>query len=263
MLYAMDDTLTTARTLIENASRIVVLTGAGISTESGIPDFRGPDGLWTKDPDAEMLSSYDAYVSSEEVRQRAWASRLNSPTWTAQPNEAHTALVELERMGKLSALITQNIDRLHHDAGHNPDLIIEIHGNAHESVCLSCGQHLAMLDVLERVRDGDNDPHCLHVREGTKCGGVLKSATISFGQALVAEDLHRAEEAARQCDLLFAIGSTLSVFPVAGVVPLAKNAGAQIIILNAEPTAMDELATVILQADITTTLTALLGRDAS
>ena len=249
--------LEAARGVIQGSKRLVVLSGAGISTASGIPDFRGPEGIWTKDPDAEMLSTYDAYVNEEGVRARAWASRLSSPTWTATPNAAHDALVRLEERGILDTVITQNIDRLHQAAGQDPERVIEIHGNAHETVCLRCGDRRPMDETLERVANGDADPRCRASTESGHCGGILKSATISFGQALVARDLAAAEAAARRCDVLLAVGSTLSVFPIAGVVPIAHAAGATIIIVNAEPTAMDHLATIILRSDITEVLTAL------
>ena len=228
-------------TRLQAAKRVVVLTGAGISTESGIPDFRGPQGVWTKNPGAEKLSTLQHYMADPEVRRRAWQTRLVHPAWEAQPNAGHRALAELEHMGKLDTLVTQNIDGLHQRAGNSPERVIEIHGTMREVVCMSCGDRAPMERALERVRAGELDPPC------KLCGGILKSATISFGQALVAEDLERAERAAAQCDVLLALGSTLSVFPVAGIVPLAKRAGASVIIMNGSSTAMDELADVALQ----------------
>ena len=248
------DPVGTARTAIANASRIVVLTGTGISTDSGIPDFRGPEGVWTKDPDAEMLSSFDVWVSDPEVRRRAWASRLTSPFAVAAPNRGHRAITTIDESGRLELLVTQNIDRLHHRAGTSPDRIVEIHGNAHESVCLECGDHQPIDATLARVEAGDPEPLCEAIVDGHACGGMLKSATISFGQALIAEDLERAQLAAASCDLLLAVGSTLSVYPVAGLVPLAGASGATLIIVNGDPTAMDGLADLVLHADISTTL---------
>lgn len=253
-----DEAIVQARTLLDAARSICVVTGAGISTDSGIPDFRGPEGLWTKDPDAEMLSNFDVWVSNAEIRQRGWQSRIDSPTWNASPNAAHRALLRLEERGVLNALITQNIDRLHHGAGHDPSLIVEIHGNAHEAVCLSCGNRQPIERVLDRVRSGDPDPHCTNNVAGIPCGGLLKSATISFGQSLNPEDIARAERAANSCDLMVAIGSTLTVYPAAGVVPLAHERGVPIIILNGEPTAMDDIATIVLHADIASTLEKLI-----
>ncbi len=249
----LDSPLEEAKALLQAARQVVVLSGAGISTDSGIPDFRGPEGLWTKDPSAEMLSNYETWVSDLEVRARGWQTRLRSPLWSAQPNEGHRLLVELERRGTLSLLVTQNIDGLHQMAGTSPDRLVEIHGNNRQSVCLSCGERLAMEITLERVAAGEVDPSC------QRCGGILKSATISFGQSLVAADLERADLAARSCDLLLAVGSTLSVFPVASLVPTAAQRGARVIIINAEATQMDGLADVVIHDDLTETLRYLLS----
>jgi len=232
------------RELIGSSHKIVVLTGAGISTESGIPDFRGPQGVWTKNPGAEKLANLQVYLSDPEIRKRAWQKRLQSEALTAEPNAGHRALVELERRGKLHALITQNIDGLHQKAGSSPDLVVEIHGTIHEVVCMSCSERAPMERALQRVRAGELDPPC------RTCGGILKSATISFGQSLVHEDLNRSERAARSCDLLLAIGSTLSVYPIAAVVPLAKRAGARLVIMNGEATEMDDLADFVLRGRI-------------
>ena len=236
--------LSAVRSWIEAARRLVVLTGAGISTESGIPDFRGPQGVWTRNPEAEKQSTIQHYVADPEVRRRAWQSRLDSPAWGAQPNAGHRALVALERRGKLDTLITQNIDGLHQAAGSSPERVVEVHGTMREVVCLACGERAPMERALARVRAGEEDPPC------RTCGGILKSATISFGQSLVAADIARAERAARQCDLLLAIGTKLSVWPVAGVVPVAKDAGARVVILNAEPTDMDGLADAVFRGPI-------------
>ena len=250
-----DQHLTAGRELVDAASRVVVLTGAGISTESGIPDFRGPQGVWTRDPQAEKMATIQHYVADPEVRKRAWQSRLHSPAWTAEPNAGHRALVVLERRGKLHTLITQNVDGLHVKAGSDPARIVEIHGTMREVVCLSCDERAPMERALARVRAGEADPAC------RSCGGILKSATISFGQGLVREDLMRAQRAAEACDLLLAVGTTLAVFPIAGVVPIAKEAGARLVILNAEPTAMDDLADVVLRGSIGHVLPRLVGAD--
>jgi NAD-dependent deacetylase len=240
--------LATARRFIDEARKVVVLTGAGISTDSGIPDFRGPQGLWTKNPEAEKMATIQHYVADPEVRKRSWRSRLDAPWLSAEPNEGHKALVSLEKRGTVLALITQNVDGLHVKAGSSPSLVIEIHGTTREVTCLSCGQRAPMERALARVRAGEEDPPC------RTCGGILKAATISFGQGLVAEDLRRAEQAARACDLMFAIGTKLSVYPIAGVVPVAKEAGARVLILNSQPTEMDELADVILRGPISALL---------
>lgn len=200
-------TIAAVRSWIDAAERVVVLTGAGISTDSGIPDFRGPQGVWTRNPEAEKLATLQNYLADPEVRRRAWRNRLASPAWRAEPNAGHRALVSLERRGKLDTLITQNVDGLHRRAGSSPERVIEIHGTLREAACLSCGERMPMERVLERVRAGEEDPPC------RACGGILKARTISFGQSLVPEDLLRAEQAARRCDLLLAVGTTLSSSP--------------------------------------------------
>jgi NAD-dependent deacetylase len=236
---------------VRAAARIVALTGAGISTDSGIPDFRGPQGVWTRNPGAEKMATIQHYVADPEIRKRVWRERLNSPAWTARPNPGHLALVTLERRGVLDTLITQNVDGLHLRAGSSPERVIEIHGRLREVVCLDCGERAPMERALARVRAGEEDPPC------RSCGGILKAATISFGQPLVAEDLARAQAAAARCDLMLAVGTTLSVWPVAGVVPIAREAGARVIIVNAEPTAMDSLADAVLRGPISEILPAL------
>ena len=242
-----------AREWLDAAERIVALTGAGISTDSGIPDFRGPNGVWTKNPVAEKTATLSHYLSNPDVRKQAWRNRVESPMWEAAPNAGHHALVELERRGKLIALITQNVDGLHLKAGTDPDLLIEVHGNTREVVCMQCDERAPMERALGRVRAGEDDPPC------RSCGGILKSATISFGQSLVENDLIRADWAARNCDLLLAVGSTLGVYPVAGVVPIAKREGARIVIINAEPTEMDDIADAVLQGSISEVLPALIA----
>jgi NAD-dependent deacetylase len=247
----MGDDIGLVRRWVHAATRIVALTGAGISTESGIPDFRGPQGVWTKNPKAEKLSNIHYYMSDPEVRRLSWQQRLVHPAWHATPNSGHRALVDLERSGRLHALITQNIDGLHQRAGNSSDKVIEVHGTVHEYICMTCGNRGAMQGVLDRVRAGEEDPAC------TDCGGILKSATISFGQQLVPEVIDRALDAAGKADLLLAIGTTLQVYPVAGAVPHAKSAGAHIVIVNAEPTALDDMADVVFRQQIGDVLPAL------
>ena len=244
----LERTRTTVRGWIDAARRIVVLTGAGISTDSGIPDFRGPQGVWTRNPEAEKMATIQHYVADPEVRKRSWKSRLDSPALGAEPNAGHKALVALEQRGTLDTLITQNIDGLHQKAGSSPARVIEIHGTAREVVCLQCGERAPMERALARVRAGEADPPC------RTCGGILKSATISFGQGLVQDDLRRAGDAAQRCDLMLAIGTKLSVYPIAGVVPVAKEAGARVVIVNAEPTEMDGLADAVLRGSISALL---------
>jgi NAD-dependent deacetylase len=237
---------------IDEAERVVVLTGAGISTDSGIPDFRGPQGLWTKDPDAEKAAQLSVYMSDPEVRKKGWRSRLAWAERQAEPNAGHLALVELQRRNKLRLLVTQNIDGLHLAAGTDPERVVEIHGTMRDVVCMSCGERAPMERALDRVRAGEDDPPC------RTCGGILKSATISFGQNLVREDLRRAEQAALGADLVLAVGSTLSVYPAAALVPIAKQAGARVVIVNAEPTEMDDLADAVLRGSISEILPAIL-----
>jgi NAD-dependent deacetylase len=241
----------TARHIIDRSARVVVLTGAGISTDSGIPDFRGPQGVWTLNPKAERMSDIRYYVSDPEVRVLSWQSRAAHPAWTAEPNAGHRAIVALEQRGKLHALITQNIDGLHQRAGNSPERVIEVHGTLHRAVCLDCGWNGPMHDVLERVRAGEADPPC------RTCGGILKSDTISFGQALVPLVIDRAMRAAEEADCLVAIGSTLQVYPIAAAVPAAKRAGARLVIVNAQPTQFDPIADVVLSGSISELLPSL------
>ena len=249
--------LARAAGLLARSQRIVALTGAGISTDSGIPDFRGPDGIWTRNPEAERLATLDAYLEDPEVRRRAWQNRVTSPTWTAVPNPGHRALVDLEQQGRLDTLVTQNIDGLHQMAGSGPDRVIEIHGTMRQVVCLRCGDRQPAGPTLDRVRAGEDDPACRAAGSGGgACGGILKSATISFGQNLVPADLRRAEAAAAACDLLLAVGSTLGVHPAAGLVPRAASAGAAVIIVNGQPTPYDDRATVVLRGPISVVLPA-------
>ncbi len=238
------EVMATVRAWMHAAQRIVVLTGAGISTDSGIPDFRGPQGLWTRNPAAEKQSTLQTYLNDPEVRQAAWRARLVHPAWTAKPNRGHTALVALEARGKLHALITQNIDELHQIAGNSAQRTIEVHGTVRRAMCWGCGERTPMPEVLARVRAGDPDPHCL------KCGGILKSATISFGQGLVPEVIERAMQVAGEADLFLSVGTSLQVYPVAGAVPAAQTAGAKIVIVNAQPTPFDDIADAVLPGEI-------------
>jgi NAD-dependent protein deacetylase/lipoamidase len=237
---------------VRGADKVVALTGAGISTESGIPDFRGPNGVWTKNPGAERLASLHHYMNDAEVRARAWQTRLQHPARRARPNPAHEALARLEILGRLDTLSTQNIDGLHLLAGTSRHRLIEIHGSMRQVICMSCDDRGPMEGALQRVRDGEADPPC------EKCGGILKSTTISFGQSLVREDLERAQRAARTCDLFLAIGTSLTVFPVAYLPRIALRAGARLVILNAEPTSIDPLAHARVTAPVGKSLPALI-----
>ena len=233
---------------IDGAQRVVVLTGAGISTDSGIPDFPGPQGVWTRNPMAEKLSNIHYYMADREVRKASWKARMDHSTWSAKPNAGHLALAELERRGKLHALITQNIDELHQQAGNSAGKVIEVHGTMRKVVCMQCGMTAPMQKALDRVRAGEEDPPC------RDCGGILKSATISFGQNLVPEVIERAMRSAEEAEVLLAVGSSLQVYPVAGAVPMAKSAGARIVIVNAEPTPFHDIADAVFNESISRVL---------
>ena len=247
------DLVHAARGWVAAAQRVVALTGAGISTDSGIPDFRGPQGVWTKNPAAARTSNIRDYMADPEVRKWAWQNRLASPAWTAKPNAGHAALVALQGRGQLHAIVTQNIDELHQMAGSHPAKVIELHGTMRKVMCLSCGERGPMEPVLDRLRRGEEDPHC------RTCGGILKSATISFGQDLVVEDLERSRQAAADCDLLLAIGSTLTVSPACWLVPIAYKASARIVIVNAAPTPYDDLADAVFRTPISELLPLIVG----
>jgi NAD-dependent deacetylase len=229
----------------------VVLTGAGVSTGSGIPDYRGPQGVWTRDPRAERLSTIEAYVQDAAVRREVWQRRLETDPTRVLPNPAHHALATLEGLGRLDTLITQNVDGLHQAAGSAPERVVEVHGTVHEVACLACGDRGPAGPVLDRVRAGEDDPHC------GRCGGLLKSATISFGQLLDPEVLDRAQEAAASCDVFLAAGTSLAVHPVAALPAVAVAAGASLAIANGEPTPLDGVADVVVRGDRGEVLTRL------
>lgn len=240
---------------VRDASAVTVLTGAGISTASGIPDFRGPQGVWTKDPAAARLFSIESYVADRDVRVRAWGERHHHPAWSAEPNDGHRALAAFERTGRLTALATQNIDGLHQAAGSSDDVVLELHGTIWRAVCLSCGDRQPMQDVLARVDAGEEDPPC------RRCGGILKSDTISFGQSLDPRVLAEATRAARAADVFLAVGTSLQVNPAAGLCEIAVSNGARLAIINAEPTPYDAMADAVLRDPISRVLPEALGVD--
>ena len=244
-----------AASVVQAARRLVVLTGAGISTDSGIQDFRGPNGLWTKNPEAEKRANLHYYVSDPEVRRGSWRARLDAPLFRAEPNRGHRAIAERARRHGLHALITQNVDGLHQAAGLEPWKVIEVHGTAHEWRCLECETGGPIQEALDRVRAGEDDPSC------PACDGIIKTATISFGQGLVPEVIDRAYQVSTECDVLLAVGTKLSVYPVAGCVPEAKRSGAAVVILNADETDMDDLADEVVRGSISDLLPDLLGVD--
>ncbi len=245
------DELADGVAVVAAARRITALSGAGVSTDSGIPDFRGPNGLWTRDPKAERMSNFQAYRDDPEVRRRSWQARLAHPVWRAEPNDAHRALVSLERAGRLVSLVTQNIDGLHQRAGSVS--VLELHGSMRDTVCLTCEDRRPMREALDRVAAGEEDPPC------RVCGGVLKSATISFGQPLDGDVLAAARDAVLACDLMLAVGSSLSVQPAAGLVGLAARAGATVVICNASETPYDGLADIVLRGPLGEVLPALVS----
>lgn len=272
--------LTEVRQWLHHASRVVVLSGAGISTDSGVPDFRGPAGVWTRDPSMQRLVDLDAWLGDRAVRAKGWQWLS---TWSLDellPNKGHQAIVELHRQGKLLLCVTQNTEGLHERAGLPADRLVTIHGSRRHVNCMGrnqdhwldfsqkpttpeepasvsdvrsdCDFWCYSKEVLQRVEDGDDDPRC------PVCGFILKTANISFGQSLVQADIQRAMVAAKQCDLLLVVGTQLSVYPVADMVPIAKIAGARVVIVNAEPTAMDHLADVTIQGSISVVLPELI-----
>ena len=226
--------------------RVAVLTGAGISTDSGIPDFRGPQGLWTRNPGAQQMSTYQAYVSDPALRRRSWQARSQHPAWRAEPNAAHKALAQLAQSPIDTQIITQNIDGLHQRAGTAAERVVELHGSMFSVVCVSCGDRSPMKEALARVEAGEEDPDC------PRCGGILKSATVMFGQRLDPGVFFRAEQAARRCDLFLAVGSTLTVEPAASLCRVAADAGAALVIVNADATPYDGLAAEVIREPIGT-----------
>lgn len=233
---------------LASSRRVVFFTGAGISTDSGIPDFRGPNGLWTKNPLAEKTSTLSYYLRDPEVRKLAWEGRARNFDRQMQPNDGHRAIVDVHSMGVLSSVITQNVDGLHQSAGVPDAMVIEVHGTGRYGRCWECGDRRPMDDYVRRVIAGDPDPHC------EICGGVVKSDAILFEQSLVPEVINRAFEEAAACDLLIAVGSTLQVSPANGVVPEARAHGARVVIVNGEPTVMDGYAHEVIVGSITPAL---------
>ena len=257
MLNGAADAVAAARRLVDAAERVTVLTGAGISTDSGLPDFRGPKGLWTRDPAAERASNINVYVSDPEVRRSNWARRASGALWAdVEPNRGHEALVQLEKRGKLRLLITQNVDELHQRAGSDPERVVEIHGTTRKVQCLTCDYRDDIEVALERVRAGEEDPEC------PLCGWILKSATVSFGQSLDPADLDRAERASTECDLFLAVGTTLAVSPINRTAAIAVHSGARLVIVNGEATEFDSLADVLVRGSISEVLPAICGMEA-
>jgi NAD-dependent deacetylase len=239
------------RALIEDAQRIVPFTGAGISTECGIPDFRSPGGLWTKNRPIE----FGDFMASQEMRDESWRRRfvLEEKFGGAKPGRGHRALASLYRAGKVPALVTQNIDNLHQDSGIPPQDVVELHGNTTYATCLDCGERYELALVKEKFdRNGQRAPDCA-------CGGFIKTATVSFGQAMPADVMKRAEHLAKNCDLFLAVGSSLVVWPAAGFPLMAKRNGAALVIINREPTEFDDIADLVVRNDIGDALAGFIG----
>jgi NAD-dependent deacetylase len=238
----LETAISRLRTLIEGAQTIVPFTGAGISTECGIPDFRSPGGLWTKN----QPIPFDEFVASAEMRDEAWRRRfaMEQSFANAKPGRGHMALSSLYRAGKVPAVVTQNIDNLHQASGIAQDAVVELHGNTTYAACLNCAQRYDLSWVRQKFEAaGQRAPDCV-------CGGYIKTATISFGQTMPAGPMQRAEELSRNCDLFLAIGSSLVVWPAAGFAPMAKRNGAALVIINRDPTEFDEIADLVVRFDI-------------
>ncbi|HEX7737811.1 MAG TPA: Sir2 family NAD-dependent protein deacetylase [Ktedonobacteraceae bacterium] len=238
-MQTVEEQLRDAAELLRGARRIVALTGAGISTESGIPDFRSPGSTWRDNPPV----SYPDFISQPEARRQYWATRrgLLKQVLAARPNPAHLALVALERRQALLGVVTQNFDGLHLDAGHDPARVVEIHGTSREAACTLCDARSPIEEIQSRVDEGEDDPRCQF------CGGYIKSATILFGQHIPGAVLARAQELARGCDLFLVVGSSLQVSPAAHLPRLALKNAAPLLIINLMPTPLDSAASVVIQ----------------
>ncbi|WP_028322994.1 SIR2 family NAD-dependent protein deacylase [Desulfatiglans anilini] len=252
----MDALLSKGRTLIEQAQRILVFSGAGLSTESGIPDFRSPGGIWSRYDPSDFY--FHKIISDEGAREAYW--RMSSEYWVtmrdALPNPAHLAVKRLEDAGKLEAVVTQNIDRLHHKAGNSPERIIEIHGTAFTVSCLTCGKPYDREAIEAVLRSGVKAPYC------EACGGILKPDTISFGQSMPMDKMERAMHTAAVCDLCIVLGSSLVVYPAASVPEEALRNGARLIIINRDPTHLDQSADLLIHESIGGVLHTMIASEA-
>lgn len=237
--------------IIDASRRTVIFTGAGISTESGIPDFRSPGGLWTKNQPIDFRE----FLASEEMRRESWRRKIamEASFAASKPNRGHRAVAELHSRGQLLAVVTQNIDNLHQNSGIPPEKVIELHGNATYATCLDCKKRFEIPPIVEAFKKNEQLPVC------TACEGIIKTATISFGQMMPEAEMMRARDVTLECDLFIAIGSSLVVYPAAGFPLAAKQNGAQLVILNREPTDLDDYADLVLHAEIGETLGEAIG----
>lgn len=235
--------------MLKDANRVVVFTGAGISTESGIPDFRSPGGIWSK-----MKPIYfDDFISSEDVRRESWSRKFSGgdKMAKAEPNAGHNAIAHWVNSGKVTAVITQNVDNLHQRSGVPDSQVIELHGNTTYASCLDCGTRYDLSEIKRNFELTGQPPSC------DECGGIVKTATISFGQSMPVQEMQMAEEQTLGCDLFLAIGSSLVVYPAASFPVLAKKNGAKLVIINREPTDIDHFCDLVLNTEIGPTLTAV------
>lgn len=241
------------KTMIEKSRRAVVFTGAGISTESGIPDFRSPGGIWTKYQPIDFRD----FMASEDMRRESWRRKFASDAVmkAAKPNRGHLAVAKLVQSGKVSSVITQNVDGLHQLSGVPDEKVIELHGNATYAACLDCGERVELEEIKQQFEVDETPPVC------AACNGVVKTATISFGQAMPVAEVRAAEEETLACDLFLSIGSSLVVYPAAGFPDLAKRNGAQLVIINRDPTSLDAAADLVINDEIGPTLSAAVGLD--
>ncbi|WAL41166.1 Sir2 family NAD-dependent protein deacetylase [Brevibacterium sp. BRM-1] len=233
--------------------RIALLTGAGLSTGAGIPDFRGPQGLWTQDPRAERMSTLSWYLGDEDVRRLAWRSRAESPVWDSAPTRAHLAIAQAAQRGTVSGVVTQNTDGLHQLAGTPAHLVRELHGSMRTWRCEDCRATGPMAEMIERVRAGEADPHC------ARCGGIVRGTTILFEEALDPQVVTDAIDIVQACDVLIAAGTSLTVTPAADLFPIALEAGARGIIANAEPTPYDRASERVERGDLEEVIPRLLA----
>jgi NAD-dependent deacetylase len=249
----MEDPMKKAAEMIKNAEKILVFTGAGLSTESGIPDFRSPGGVWSKYDPSDFY--FQRFIADENAREKYWqmSTEFYEPMKKAEPNPAHLAIKKLEDMGKLLAIVTQNIDNLHHKAGNSPERIIEIHGTAFSVYCLDCGKQYDRDEIQDRITSGIKVPYC------DDCSGILKPATVSFGQAMPEDKMNRAFICARECDLCMVLGSSLVVYPAASIPLQAVESGAKMIIINRDETPHDMHADVVIHESVSTAMERIVG----